>query len=77
MITEILIEDHGHPFKQRETHFVDENITQIVVEAHKEFSENTFFYVHNLGLRVAVVSNQTCILSDINAYDFGEFQNDI
>ena len=72
MTTEILIVDHGPAFKQRETHFLNENITQIVVEAHKEFSENTFFHIHNLGLRVAVVSNQTCILSDIDAYDFGK-----
>ena len=48
-----------------------------MVEAHKEFAENTFFHVHNLGLRVAVVSNQTCILSDIDAYDFGEQTNSL
>ena len=73
MTTEILIEDHGQPFKQRETHFFNENITQTVVEAHKEYPENTFFQIHNLGLRVAVVGNQSCILSDIDAYDFGKY----
>ena len=68
--TEIMIEDHGLPFKQIETFFENENITQILVEAHKEYEENVFFLLHNLGLRVAVVNNQTCILSDIDAYKF-------
>ena len=66
---ELLIEDHGPPFKQIETYFEDENITEIIVEAHKEFDENTFFLIHDLKMRVAVISNQACIFSEIDAYN--------
>ena len=74
--TEIQIEDHGEPFKQIETFFKNENITKVLVGAHKEYDENTFYYLHNFGLRVAVVSNQTCILSEIDAYNLkSEYSN--
>merc|ERR1711990_1331164 len=55
---ELLIEDHGPSFKQFETYFMNENITQTIVEAHNGFERNIFYQIHDLKMRVAVINNQ-------------------
>lgn len=69
------IEISGHssrPFKQITSHYINENITEITVEAHNNYERNTFFLIPEQQLRVAVIGNHTCIFSDIFAYDFDE-----
>merc|ERR1719259_142296 len=71
--SEVEIRGHSsHPFKQYTTHYINENITEITVEAHNDFEQNTFFLLPEYQLRAAVIGNHTCIFSDIHAYDFDQ-----
>ena len=64
------ISDHSaQPFKQYTRYHPDQKITEIKVEAHNDYEQNTFFLLHEHQLRVAVIGNHTCIFSDIHAYD--------
>ena len=68
--SEVEIRDHSiKPFKQYTTYFTKENFTEIIVEAHNDYENNTFFLLPEYQLRVAAIGNHTCIFSDINAYD--------
>ena len=65
------IHDHSvNPFKQYTKFYPDENITEITVEAHNDYEQNTFFLLPEYQLRVAVLGDHTCKFSDIFAYDF-------
>ena len=67
------IRDHSAtPFKQFTTYYAAENLTEITVQAHNEYLENTFFLLPEYQLRVAVIANHTCIFSEIHAYDFDQ-----
>lgn len=67
--------DHGdRPFQQKQKLYPEENITEIIVDAHKDFEKNTFFLLPNLGLRISVIGDHTCILADINAYKIDDVE---
>ena len=69
------IHDHDEqPFQQKQIYYRDENITEIVVDAHKEFEKNTFFLLPNIGLKISIISNHTCIIADINAYKIDDLE---
>ena len=71
---EFVIQDHSaFPFKQYTRLFQKENLTEITVEAHNDFQQNTFYILPDFQLRVAVVGNHTCKFSDMHAYDFKDF----
>ena len=68
-----VLEIHDHsvsPFKQYTKFYEEENITEITVQAHNDYEQNTFFLLHDSQLRVAVLGDHTCKFSDIFAYDF-------
>ena len=54
------------------TYYSTENITEITVQAHNDYEQNTFFLLPEYQLRATVIGNHTCIFSDIRAYDFDE-----
>ena len=69
------IHDHGdRSFQQKQFFYPEENITEIIVDAHKEFEKNTFFLLPNLGLKISVIGDHTCILADINAYKIDDVE---
>ena len=73
--TSLDIRDHGDiPFKQTQIFYPEENITEINVAAHKEFENNSFFMVPNIGLRISIVGNHTCILADIDAFKIDDIE---
>ena len=70
---ELEIRDHSiQPFKQYTTYFTKENFTEIIVEAHNDYEENTFYLLPEYQLRITVIGNHTCIFADIHAYDFND-----
>ena len=74
---ETIINIHDHddqPFQQKQIFYPDENITEIEVDAHKQFERNTFFLVPNINMRISVIGNHTCILADINAYKIDDVE---
>merc|ERR1712064_16700 len=77
-ITSVLnIHDHGdRSFQQKQFFYPEENITEIIVDAHKEFEKNTFFLLPNLGLKISVIGDHTCILADINAYKIDDVEEE-
>ena len=59
------ITGHGQiPFKQEETHYVDDNITKYVVGAHLHYSENTIYKDHSKKVIVAVVEDKCIFIDD-------------
>ena len=63
------IHDHDNQLIQQKQYFYpEENITEITIDAHKEFEENTFILVPEMSLKITIIGNHTCILADIDAY---------
>jgi len=56
-----IINGHGLiPFEQKETHYPEHNITEFIVGAHLNYSENTIYKDHSKKVIIAVVQD-TCI----------------
>ena len=64
-----------HFIQQKEVYYQDENITEITIDAHNQFERNTFFLIPNLGLKITVIGNHTCILADIGAYKTDDIED--
>jgi len=76
--TVLNIHDHGdHSFQQKQIFYPAENITEIIVDAHKEFEKNTFFLLPKIGLKISIIGNHTCILADIDAYKIDDIDEDL
>ena len=73
--TTFYIHDHDdNSFQQKQIFYPKENITEILVTAHKEFEQNTFYLVPNEGLKISIIGNHTCILSHIDAYKVDDIE---
>ena len=60
----VTIVDHGPvPFNQTTTYYLDDNMTEYVVDAHLHYSKNTIYRDHSKGIVIAIVGD-SCIFGD-------------